>query len=464
MATTRASSACVRGAEVPARQPQELRVRALLGLDLVEPDVRRVPGLRRLPELGVDPLDLGEHALRLRPLVGERRIRGGRAGREQRSRGENDDESEKERRSRSSGRRGVGHRGRRAGDETPGPRYKVGRLARLADSRNRAASRKAGLRGLLRLRTKSGPVLVSRAVHGRNRRLAVALMVAAVAAFCGFALPASGAESSDEADRLRRADEALAARSRAAVLELYALQAQVRRADARARRDAVARHGARARAGLGRRDAADRAAVRRRGPSRPRGAPPRAVRAGRHRPDRGDPLLGLARGRAGDDRRPRLRRPAGPDADRADARRASPARPAAAAARGARRGGSPPPPATRRRVQRHSRHARPSAARSSTPSPASAGSTPSRSPRSSRRPSAADARSETLTSPEAGGTALLDAVPAGVAPAPHEPAVVSIAALRRADAGRLRHRLRDPWAHRERPADRAGASPPSIRP
>ena len=40
-------------------------------------------------------------------------------------------------------------------------------------------------------------------------------MVAAVAAFCGFALPASGAESSDEADRLRRADEALAARSRA---------------------------------------------------------------------------------------------------------------------------------------------------------------------------------------------------------------------------------------------------------
>ena len=57
-------------------------------------------------------------------------------------------------------------------------------------------------------------------------------MVAAVAAFCGFALPASGAESSDEAERLRRADEALAARSRAAVLELYALQAQVRRANA----------------------------------------------------------------------------------------------------------------------------------------------------------------------------------------------------------------------------------------
>ena len=73
---------------------------------------------------------------------------------------------------------------------------------------------------------------MSRAVHGRNRRLAVALTVAAVAAFCGFALPASGAESSDEADRLRRADEALAARSRAAVLELYALQAQVRRANA----------------------------------------------------------------------------------------------------------------------------------------------------------------------------------------------------------------------------------------
>jgi 3D (Asp-Asp-Asp) domain-containing protein len=60
----------------------------------------------------------------------------------------------------------------------------------------------------------------------------VALTVAAVAAFCGFALPASGAESSDEAERLRRADETLAARSRAAVLELYALQAQVRRANA----------------------------------------------------------------------------------------------------------------------------------------------------------------------------------------------------------------------------------------
>jgi 3D (Asp-Asp-Asp) domain-containing protein len=60
----------------------------------------------------------------------------------------------------------------------------------------------------------------------------VALTVAAVAAFCGFALPASGAGSSDEADRLRAADEALAARSRAAVLELYALQAQVRQADA----------------------------------------------------------------------------------------------------------------------------------------------------------------------------------------------------------------------------------------
>ena len=118
------------------------------------------------------------------------------------------------------------------GVETPGPRYKVGRLARLADSRNRTASRKAAACGLLHRRTKSAPLLVSAAVHGRNRRLAVALTVAAVAAFCGFALPASGAESSNEAERLRRADEALAARSRAAVLELYALQTQVRHANA----------------------------------------------------------------------------------------------------------------------------------------------------------------------------------------------------------------------------------------
>ena len=58
------------------------------------------------------------------------------------------------------------------------------------------------------------------------------MTVAAVAAFCGFALPASGAQSADEAETLRRAEAALAERSRAAVLELYALQSQVRRADA----------------------------------------------------------------------------------------------------------------------------------------------------------------------------------------------------------------------------------------
>ena len=289
MATTRASSACVRGAEVPARQPQELRIRALLGLDLVEPDVRRVPGLRRLPELGVDPLDLGEHALRLRPLVGERRIRGGRAGREQRSRGENDDESEKERRSRSSGRRGVGHRGRRAGDETPGPRYKVGRLARLADSRNRAASRKAGLRRASAPPHKVGtPVSVPRRARskpqtcggpdGRRGRGLLRLRASRV----GSGVVGRGRQASP----CRRGARCPVARRGARALCAPGAGAARRR---RARRDAVARHGARARAGLGRRDAADRATLGRRGPSRPRGAPPRAVRAGRHRPDRGDP-------------------------------------------------------------------------------------------------------------------------------------------------------------------------------
>jgi len=96
------------------------------------------------------------------------------------------------------------------------------------------------------VRTKSSTLLGSRAVHGPTRRLAAILTVAAVAAVGVSALPASGAESSSRAAELRHADDALAARSRSAVLELYALQSQVRAAEGRAaevraRADAVAR-------------------------------------------------------------------------------------------------------------------------------------------------------------------------------------------------------------------------------
>jgi 3D (Asp-Asp-Asp) domain-containing protein len=96
------------------------------------------------------------------------------------------------------------------------------------------------------VRTKSFALLVSRAVHGPIRRLAAILTVAAVAAVGVSALPASGAEPSGRAAELRRADDVLAARSRSAVLELYALQSQVRAAEGRAaevraRADAVAR-------------------------------------------------------------------------------------------------------------------------------------------------------------------------------------------------------------------------------
>jgi peptidoglycan DL-endopeptidase CwlO len=67
-------------------------------------------------------------------------------------------------------------------------------------------------------------------VHRRTRRLAVALGVAAVAAVGVAALPTAGAQTPGRADELRHASEALAVRSRAAVLELYAIQSQVRRA------------------------------------------------------------------------------------------------------------------------------------------------------------------------------------------------------------------------------------------
>jgi len=83
-----------------------------------------------------------------------------------------------------------------------------------------------------RVRTKSSAVVGSRAVHGRTRRLAATLTVTAVAAVVVAVLPATGARSSSRADELRRADAALATRSRAAVLELYALRAAVARAQA----------------------------------------------------------------------------------------------------------------------------------------------------------------------------------------------------------------------------------------
>lgn len=60
----------------------------------------------------------------------------------------------------------------------------------------------------------------------------MALGVAAVAAVGVTALPTAGAQTPGRADELRRANEALTVRSRAAVLELYAIQSQVRRAQA----------------------------------------------------------------------------------------------------------------------------------------------------------------------------------------------------------------------------------------
>lgn len=96
------------------------------------------------------------------------------------------------------------------------------------------------------VRTNSVALLGSRAVHGPTRRLAVTLAVAAVAAVGVSVLPAAGAQPSRRAAELRRTDATLAARSRSAVLELYALQSQVGRAEAqvaavRVRADDVAR-------------------------------------------------------------------------------------------------------------------------------------------------------------------------------------------------------------------------------
>jgi 3D (Asp-Asp-Asp) domain-containing protein len=254
----------------------------------------------------------------------------------------------------------------------------------------------------------------------------VALTVAAVAAFCGFALPASGAESSNEADRLRAADDALAARSRAAVLELYALQAQVRRADAelattRARVTALERERASVAATM--RVARRSAAAAHRGlEERLRalyeqgGTDPIAViLSSGSLEDALETIDGLgfaaqqdrmliARTRAARARLARLEQKLAARAERLGAAaRDAESRAAALAAREAERSAYVESLTRERRLNAQQIAALQQAA------------------------SAAHARSETLVSPEASGTALLDAVPAGPAE-PTEPAAVSVGA------------------------------------
>ena len=268
---------------------------------------------------------------------------------------------------------------------------------------------------------------MSRAVHGRYLRLAVALTVAAVAAFCGFALPASGAESSNEAERLRAADEALAARSRAAVLELYALQAQVRRANAelaatRARVTALERERAAVAATL---RIARRSAVaahrgleeRLRALYEQGGTDPIAViLSSDSLEDALETIDGLgfaaqqdrmliARTRAARARLTQLEQKLSARAEvLAAAARDAEARAGALASREAERSAFVDSLARERRLNAEQIASLQQAA------------------------STAHARSETLESAEPGGTALLDAVPAGPAPEPTEPAAVSIAA------------------------------------
>jgi peptidoglycan DL-endopeptidase CwlO len=255
----------------------------------------------------------------------------------------------------------------------------------------------------------------------------VALTVAAVAAFCGFALPASGAESSDEAERLRRADEALAARSRTAVLELYALQSQVRRANAelaatRSRVTALERERASVAATLriARRsaDAAHRGLEERLRALYERGGtdPIAVILSSDSLEDALETIDGLgfaaqqdrmllARTRAARTRLARLQERLAARAEvLAAAARDAEAHAAALAAREAERSAFVDSLARERRLKADQIASLQQTA------------------------SAADARSETLVSAGVGGTALLDAVPAGTAPAPHEPAVVSIAA------------------------------------
>ena len=252
-------------------------------------------------------------------------------------------------------------------------------------------------------------------------------MVAAVAAFCGFALPASGAESSDEAERLQRADEALAARARAAVLELYALQAQVRHANAelaatRSRVTALERERASVAATLriARRsaDAAHRGLEERLRALYEQGGtyPIAVILSSESLEDALETIDGLgfaarqdrmliARTRAARTRLAALQKKLAARAGvLAAAARDAEARASALSAREAERSAFVASLARERQLNGQRIASLQQAA------------------------SAADARSETLSTVEAGGQALLDAVPAGTAPAPHEPAAVSTAA------------------------------------
>src|SRR5688572_5823312 len=108
------------------------------------------------------------------------------------------------------------------------------------------ATAQKGYRGLERptpqMRRKPRILLRSRALETRLRRLMAAASVAALAA---FVLPAATGAGPSAAD-LRRQQGELAASSRSAVLELYALEgelatARTRLASVRARAEAVER-------------------------------------------------------------------------------------------------------------------------------------------------------------------------------------------------------------------------------
>jgi 3D (Asp-Asp-Asp) domain-containing protein len=90
------------------------------------------------------------------------------------------------------------------------------------------------------------PLCYGPRVDAAFHRVASVVIVAATVLAAAAAVPASGGAQSENAAELRRADAALAARSRSAVLELYALDsrlaaARARLAALRARADAVVR-------------------------------------------------------------------------------------------------------------------------------------------------------------------------------------------------------------------------------
>lgn len=135
---------------------------------------------------------------------------------------------------------------------TPGVasrRHKVGRLAALSDDCNRTESAKMPVRAQNRARTKSSGMVRSRAVQARLCRIAAAVVAAAVVV-AGAAIPAAGGPGS--AQDLRRQDETLERRSGSALLELYALDSALGRANSelaavRGRARAVAAEQARVR-------------------------------------------------------------------------------------------------------------------------------------------------------------------------------------------------------------------------